>query len=527
MKKTILVINLLFVGLLSFAQSGEFITYPNGLIYSDNTMSDLHHIVDSLNLKYKVCEANPQYTQLPKVKYHSIRFESSKDSLKMLMLDLENNLSLEKLEVKYRNISITENISSILNETTDKTGKEMIELLRFPGGYYLWHEVFEMEKPNDFDENMLKKWFVAAKKRTWSDDSDHQLSAIKIIEKPKFLNMPSEYAKMIQYGECLIDTTTSLFTAKARDNAYIDYKGEDESPRKNDINTVNRFFELFKKVKSAPNEYSYKEKLAKETKTVSYMIDDSVFEKSKYFKEFMTDLDNWKIQNEKDIKEIKANKDFNKFKNEAFKVSLEKGINCEKLADYMEKIGNKNAELALRRNYIKIGGCSQDQSPRYHLQNIASLSAETANWESFLKAHLDVMNDRVQRVSDGSYAWGRRNTYIKELEELGLDIPKLIIGSCLRFHKPVKHHYFGNVSRVGRALSETKYSEEVESLLLKMIQDANLDDFNRYICYYIYKNYTFNIQDKDKQKLCSTKLEKATITMPDYIKDALKNNDKD
>lgn len=36
----------------------EFKTYENGLIYSEKTMNKLEHIVDSLNLKYKVCDFN-------------------------------------------------------------------------------------------------------------------------------------------------------------------------------------------------------------------------------------------------------------------------------------------------------------------------------------------------------------------------------------------------------------------------------------------------------------------------------------
>jgi (2Fe-2S) ferredoxin len=36
----------------------EFKTYRNGLIYSRNTMNKLERIVESLNLKYKVCDFN-------------------------------------------------------------------------------------------------------------------------------------------------------------------------------------------------------------------------------------------------------------------------------------------------------------------------------------------------------------------------------------------------------------------------------------------------------------------------------------
>ena len=50
-----------------------------------------------------------------------------------------------------------------------------------------------------------------------------------------------------------------------------------------------------------------------------------------------------------------------------------------------------------------------DNSPRIHALNIAKLSAETINWEVFLRAHLDIMKDKFERMSDGSYAFGGRN----------------------------------------------------------------------------------------------------------------------
>ncbi|MBK7243510.1 MAG: hypothetical protein IPH98_06560 [Saprospiraceae bacterium] len=72
------------------------------------------------------------------------------------------------------------------------------------------------------------------------------------------------------------------------------------------------------------------------------------------------------------------------------------------------------------------------------------------------------MNDRFDRKSDGSYAWGQRNTYIKELEELNINVPDLILGILFRIENPASNHYFGSIGRVGRALSETKNRNEIE-----------------------------------------------------------------
>jgi hypothetical protein len=115
----------------------------------------------------------------------------------------------------------------------------------------------------------------------------------------------------------------------------------------------------------------------------------------------------------------------------------------------------KSRLLKKFRSTRVIGGCSQDDGPRTHAVNIALLSAETYNWKVFLKAHLDIMNDRFERMSDGSYAWGKRNTYIKEVEELNIQVPDLILGISFQIENPARNHYFGSIGRIGRALAES------------------------------------------------------------------------
>ena len=58
MKNTITLFAGLIFSLSAYCQVGEFKVYPNGLIYSEQTMGKLSHIVDSLNLKYKNCHFN-------------------------------------------------------------------------------------------------------------------------------------------------------------------------------------------------------------------------------------------------------------------------------------------------------------------------------------------------------------------------------------------------------------------------------------------------------------------------------------
>ncbi|WP_315823059.1 hypothetical protein [Paraflavitalea speifideaquila] len=185
---------------------------------------------------------------------------------------------------------------------------------------------------------------------------------------------------------------------------------------------------------------------------------------------------------------------------EAANEVLEEGWSNDEFENYVATYYSKKTSLELKRGRRVVGMCSQDQRPRVHALNIAILSAETVNWETFLRAHLDIMNDRFDRASDGSYAWAARKTYIKELEVLDINLSDLMLGISLRINNPSANHYFGSIGRLGRALAESANSAGIEERMLTMIADKNLDTYNRLITYYLFLNYNYNLEDKVKRK---------------------------
>ncbi|MCB0643757.1 MAG: hypothetical protein KDC44_19050, partial [Phaeodactylibacter sp.] len=184
-------------------------------------------------------------------------------------------------------------------------------------------------------------------------------------------------------------------------------------------------------------------------------------------------------------------------------------------------LAEKQALLEEMRRTKVIGMCSQDEAPRTHAMRIAILSAESVNWETFLRAHLDIMNDRFERVSDGSYAWGERQTYIRELEELDIDVNSLLLGTALRISNAPVNHYYGSISRLGRALSESQKASEVETLMLEMIQDSQLDAYNRILAYFLFLNYNSWLSDEAKQQGNTARLKSACAALPAHIKDRI------
>jgi hypothetical protein len=170
----------------------------------------------------------------------------------------------------------------------------------------------------------------------------------------------------------------------------------------------------------------------------------------------------------------------------------------------------------LRSTRVK-GGCSLDGLPRLHAVQIALVAADTYKWGVFLKAHLDVMNDNFERSTDASDAWAERKTYIKELEELNIHVPDLILGTSFQIENPATNHYFGNIVRLGRALSESKQRKEFEQAILSIVSDNQLDAYNRVMFYFLFRNYNYYLDDASLKKENIAKLAKARSTLPDYI----------
>jgi hypothetical protein len=165
-----------------------------------------------------------------------------------------------------------------------------------------------------------------------------------------------------------------------------------------------------------------------------------------------------------------------------------------------------------------------DLSPRLHAMQICQLAAETAEWDIFLRSHLDIMNDRFDRQSDGSYAWANRKTYFKELEDLDIAAIDLLLGTSLRVTNVNNNHYWGSIDRTGRALADVTDKDALDTRLLTMIQDGRLDPFNRLLIAYLFSHYTANLDDDSLRELREKKLRIAIESWPDYLQAVWKKN---
>ena len=200
---------------------------------------------------------------------------------------------------------------------------------------------------------------------------------------------------------------------------------------------------------------------------------------------------------------------------------IENNTGSDMLEDLVAIFISSQKALELKRHRRVMGMCSQDQSPRFHARNIAVLAAETNSWDIFLRAHMDIMNDRFERMSDGSYAYGGRKTYLKELEALNLNIVDLMIGLSLRAANTARNHYNGTVWRLGWALSESKDASLFEARAIQMMKDDRLDDFNRGLMFLLYKTYLFSLPDMHLANEKINLIKKDAKSFPEFISAAI------
>ena len=492
MKQLLFVLLVLTQVIKGYSQLNEFTVYPNGLIYSDTAMTRLKHIVDSLNLKYRHCDLYKKYYSLPQGIGYYVTVK--KGDARPAFAAMLKNISLEDFTKQYPSACIDSNLLLTEMHETNYKGQTMdaYEVLRNNGRTERCTAPGKgrapVEKTNDLIWGRKGKWVIDYYPGTY--DSSKELKAIYIKQEPVTRLIPDTYAKLILYSDCMVDTTSDTFFKNARDDTF-----DFEYPEKKKPDAISRFLNYI--------DHKSKHVLLKWQQDTTgkdvWQYNDSVTQ------QFIRDS-------------LSITPAFKRLLSTAVQQTLQLKLPTGGLFEmYTEEYYSKSAALAMKRNRRVFGACSRDELPRFHVMDIALLAAETANWQVFLRAHLDIMNDRLDRMANSNFAQAKRKTYIKEIEELDINIQDLMLGISFQLSNPSGNHYFGDIGRLGRAFSETKDSSSLEVKILSAIEDKQLDDYNRLLMHGLFLNYTYYLSQKDHRMACLEKLENADKSMPSYL----------
>lgn len=435
------------------AQQNEFQTHKNGLIYDSTTMFHLSVIIDSLNLKFNSCELDRPYLSLPQGNAHYVNIPDKQ--AKQL---IKAKVAFEEYKKKYP-LSIKQKDSYIVQyQYENYKGVNMLEYSGLPGS-----KTPSMTLKNTKANNKITGWII-------KDDVAFYL------ENLSSQTLSESYGRLIQYVDCMVDTTAQIFLPIAKGETY-------QSVTKG--SAADQFLKWCAKFPDKPTYPDYDEndregyeslyntyqKQYQQWDSLRLLVLDEKYLKSAFRKEQLS---------------------------QALEEAVEFGNSDGMLEFYAGRYKSKKNALTLKRSRKVIGGCSMDDSPRIHASEICMLAAETYQWDIFLRSHLDIMNDRFERVSDGSYAWAGRQTYLKELEELGINAPDLLIGTCFRVKNIGNNHYYGSIGRIGRALAETSNGAIVEETIFNVIGGNKIDLYNRLLFAFLFDHYNYNLDDKER-----------------------------
>lgn len=157
--------------------------------------------------------------------------------------------------------------------------------------------------------------------------------------------------------------------------------------------------------------------------------------------------------------------------------------------------------------------CGMDKRPLRYAVELAQIAAAAERWDIFLRAHLYVLEERYQVPCKEC-----PQTHMMELEALNIDVPALLLGSLLSIQSKHSHHYFKDHQKLAKALKEAKDKEYILEQVLTMIQEEQLDTYNRYKAAHLYLEYLLekrHIEDNKANFLEEVKtLKKAIATLP-------------
>ncbi len=415
---------IVFIGFSSYAQS-EFKIYDNGLIYSETSVNKLKHIVDSLNLKFKVCDVNKVYLSKNQTKANYVQLEKGK--ILEAKKDMENNISFLEFIKKYPKAQFEENLLLVKFDYVDYDNKNITSYGNIQLGK---NERYTIEFESDSSNKNIKgNWIIQYSKKT--EYSDESISAFYLIE--KFQNKPldQKYCKLIQYSDCLVDTTANVFYKTAKESGVRYY---DSLPNK--AKKFNDYVEKKLKRPMFENEkyeilygldtLNFDKPSKKISKKEKIKIEERRKEVETEYEIFYKKFETWRSLRLTRLDSLKNNDiNFIPMLNDAYAEAKNIRYSDDVFEEYVGLYISKEAELELKRNRRVIGGYSMDDSPRVHALNIALLSAETTKWEIFLRSHLDIMNDRFDRASDGSLCPRKKKYLYQRTGSFGYQ--------CLRF----------------------------------------------------------------------------------------------
>lgn len=465
-----------------------FKSQAQNLSLSDKNLDSLNVKIALLEDKYK--KSTPKIIRsFPQTK--GSYFEIITKNPKTFLLALEKAKNFEELVDLFPNLLIDKDLLIIKSNYLDYSKGPKIDINSFAIGNGGDHRI-TLKYTDSLNKDDLKYFYSS-----YNYKGKTTISGFYLKTKFNVTEIPSKYADWVNYNDILIEPEKPIFLPKPKTQL------EQLKFKKNIFDTLNNYFDI----------KSNKPKFI-------YGSDDKLWHQK---------IEKWESQHKKIADSLYQNDEkFKKLLNSALSYAEKNAVSNEGLEKLALVIFPKQTSLNLLRQQEMVGTCSYDDRPLYQLKNIASLSAETANWSLYIKATLNVLNDHVSRVANSSMASGNRKTYVEDLARLNLNINKLLMGSNLRVTDTSGIHYFSDGSKIAQAYAnlDKEKQKEFEHTVEDIIKDPAFDSFNKLHFYNTFLNYKYYIKDSLKVVELNQKVKGLIPFLPKEIKSRIENPNK-
>jgi len=207
MRRTRYTIVLLLFTAFAFGQRQEFKIYSSGFMYSDTTMGQLALIVDSLNLKFRSCDLDKTYYGPYQAKAHYVSLDKGRFS--QARKDMDDNMPYDEFVKKYIFCKPVKDLLVARSKYTNYRNKEVVrfETLTLKGGSDITLRI--EDEPELYNKKLKGTWVYDH----YNGGSLRGFYFPTEITRPP---LPEAYARMVQYSECLVDTSTQIYKEGAQ-----------------------------------------------------------------------------------------------------------------------------------------------------------------------------------------------------------------------------------------------------------------------------------------------------------------------
>ena len=404
---------------------------------------------------------------------------------------LETNPSFEKLMEEFPNLQIDRNLLIIENSYINYKNKEITELKNLEIKNSRNHLL-----SNEYNAVRILGNYHLAVRNDYRTKSPEKVYGFFLANPLKKQLIPEKYADWLRYGETLVDVSVPVFFEKDSGNEQFMIK------ERSIIDSLVSYFEITSAKPQYPDDKANLEQFYQASSLWQDRIShfsDSLFHYDSAFRSLLEESLNY-----------------------AEKEKVSNGY----LENFTAQFISKELALNLMRQNQQVGSCSFDTGPENQLRRIAGLAAETHQWDIFIQAFLNIMNDRASRVANSNIASASRKTYAEELTKLDLDLFRLLLGINFRILvEEGDQHYSGSGDKIAQAFASLPkdYQIRFENELGGILSDPDLDDFNALHFYNTLLNYQYFMRETERASLIGQLVQEVEKRLPNPIRARVEN----